>query len=464
HWGTVFSRDDDGKIAQRPFGGAGFPRTCYAADRTGHNLLHTLYEQSLRAGVKIYEERFVTSLITDGGSCLGCIAINLLSGNIQAFVGGGVLLATGGYGRIYKKSTNAHINTGDGAALALRAGASLKDMEFVQFHPTTLFGTNILITEGARGEGGILTNRDGERFMKRYAPTALDLAPRDIVARAAETEIMEGRGLGDGYVNLDLTHIGEAGINERLPGIREIAIDFAGIDPVESPIPVQPGQHYSMGGIDVDAGLASNIPGLYSAGECSCVSVHGANRLGGNSLLETLVFGRKAGRIMAERPKEMRKGSTGVAKAVSDESERIGRLASSGPIEKEPEIRSELKTVMTNRFGIFRERRSMLIGLEEIARLRARAERSGVDDRSKGFNQALLAFLELQGMLLVAEAVAKGALWREESRGSHFRTDFTKRDDKNFLVHSTAKLQKGEVVLGTRAVRPGPYAVEARRY
>jgi succinate dehydrogenase / fumarate reductase flavoprotein subunit len=300
--------------------------------------------------------------------------------------------------------------------------------------------------------------------MKRYAPTALDLAPRDIVARAAETEIMEGRGLGDGYVNLDLTHIGEAGINERLPGIREIAIDFAGIDPVESPIPVQPGQHYSMGGIDVDAGLASNIPGLYSAGECSCVSVHGANRLGGNSLLETLVFGRKAGRIMAERPKEMRKGSTGVAKAVSDESERIGRLASSGPIEKEPEIRSELKTVMTNRFGIFRERRSMLIGLEEIARLRARAERSGVDDRSKGFNQALLAFLELQGMLLVAEAVAKGALWREESRGSHFRTDFTKRDDKNFLVHSTAKLQKGEVVLGTRAVRPGPYAVEARRY
>ncbi len=463
HWGTVFSRDDEGRIAQRPFGGAGFPRTCYAADRTGHNLLHTLYEQSIRAGVKIYEERFVTRLAVDAGDCVGCVAIDLLSGELQGFSSNAVLLATGGYGRIYRKSTNAHINTGDGAALALHAGAALKDMEFVQFHPTTLYGTNILISEGARGEGGILTNKDGERFMRRYAPNSLDLAPRDIVARAAETEILEGRGLGEGYVNLDLSGIGETGIEERLPGIREIAMDFAGIDPVQSPIPVQPGQHYSMGGVDVDADLATSIHGLYAAGECSCVSVHGANRLGGNSLLETLVFGRRAGRALASYAKKLKQTEV-VNSRLANEERRVGQIMASRPAEREAKIRSDLKNVMTNHFGIFRQKESMQAGLEGLDRLRARAVRSGVEDRSKGFNQALLAFLELQGMLLVAEAVAKGAIWREESRGSHFRTDYPERDDARFLVHSTARLEGGEIVLGTRPVRLGPYPVEARRY
>ncbi|MDD1771247.1 MAG: FAD-dependent oxidoreductase [Methanomassiliicoccales archaeon] len=465
HWGTVFSRDEEGRIAQRPFGGAGFPRTCYAADRTGHNLLHTLYEQSIRAGVRFYEERYVIRLVVEDGRCEGCVAIDLLSGDIQGFAGESVLLATGGYGRIYKKSTNAHINTGDGASLALRAGAQLKDMEFVQFHPTTLYGTNILITEGARGEGGILKNKDGERFMKRYAPTALDLAPRDIVARAAETEIIEGRGLGDGYVDLDLTGIGEAGIDERLPGIREIAIDFAGIDPVERPIPVQPGQHYSMGGVDVDADLATSIPGLYAAGECSCVSVHGANRLGGNSLLETLVFGKRAGRIMAQRVSKAKAGrSRAVNAAIDEEIDRIGRIAGRRPTEREPSIRSDLKNVMTDRFGIFRRREQMEAGLSELAKLGSRMADSGVGDPAKEFNQALIALLELQGMLLVAETVAKGALWREESRGSHFRTDFPKRDDGRFLAHTIARLERNEIVLGTKPVRLGPYPVEARRY
>ena len=292
HMGTVWSRLDDGKIAQRPFGGAGFPRTCYAADRTGHNILHTLYEQVTAAKIPVFEEFFVTSLVTGSGRCTGCTAIEIMTGTVHGFASKAVLMATGGFGRIFSRSTNAIINTGDGPALAIRAGAPLKDMEFVQFHPTTLMGTNILISEAARGEGGFLFNNVGERFMARYAPQSLDLAPRDIVARAIEQEIRAGRGCEGGCVYLDIRHLGAERIQERLPGIRQIAMDFAGVDPVSDPIPIQPGQHYSMGGIAVGPDGKSGLAGLYAAGECACVSVHGANRLGGNSLLETVVFGR----------------------------------------------------------------------------------------------------------------------------------------------------------------------------
>jgi len=300
NWGTNFSRTDDGNIAQRPFGGAGFPRTCYAGDRTGHDLLHTLYEQVLRAGIRIYSEWLVTRLIVDKDSCAGFVAMNTADSKLESFRSKATILATGGYGRIYQRSTNAIINRGFGISLAYTAGVPLQDMEFVQFHPTTLLGTNILITEGARGEGGYLYNKDHERFMENYAANAMELAPRDIVARAIQTEIDEGRGFPGGYVQLDITHLGKKTINERLPGIRQIAIDFAGVDPVNEPIPVQPGQHYSMGGVSSNRDGQTPVKGLYAVGECACISVHGANRLGGNSLLDTVVFGKRAGAVASD--------------------------------------------------------------------------------------------------------------------------------------------------------------------
>ncbi|MBS3782510.1 MAG: FAD-binding protein, partial [Candidatus Thermoplasmatota archaeon] len=316
HMGTVFSRLEDGKIAQRPFGGAGVPRTCYAADRTGHNLLNTLFEQTVAESLDFYNEFFVTSLVTRNQEIQGLIAWDIENGKLVGFSSDVVVLATGGYGRIYNRSTNALINTGDGALLAYEAGVPLEDMEFIQFHPTTLYGSNILITEGARGEGGHLKNKEGERFMKDYAPEAMELAPRDIVARAIITEAEEGRAFEDEYIHLDLRHLGKEKIDERLPGIRQIARDFAGVDPVEEPIPVQPGQHYSMGGIDVDIDGKTEIDGLYAVGECACVSVHGANRLGGNSLLETVVFGRRAGKEIGETLKKKEKDKEEIKKAL----------------------------------------------------------------------------------------------------------------------------------------------------
>ena len=303
HWGTPFSRFPDGRIAQRPFGGAGFPRTCYSADLTGHVLLNTLYERAISKNLRIYSEWYVVSLVTDGEICHGVVAYDLINGEIVPIMAKATIFATGGYGRVYYYSTNALINTGSGIGIAYRAGVPLKDMEFVQFHPTGLVGTNILMTEACRGEGGYLVNRVGERFMQRYAPKAMELAPRDIVSRSIQTEIEEGRGfespLGK-YVLLDLRHLGEKKINERLPGIRRICLDFLGIDPVYEPIPVMPCQHYSMGGIDTNERCETVVKGFFAAGECACVSVHGANRLGGNSLLETVVFGKIASRSVEE--------------------------------------------------------------------------------------------------------------------------------------------------------------------
>jgi succinate dehydrogenase / fumarate reductase, flavoprotein subunit len=465
HLGTVFSRDGSGKLAQRPFGGAGFPRTCYASDRTGHNLLHTLYERVVESKVQFFDEHFVSSLVVDQGRVVGCIALDLKSGELQCFSSKTLLLATGGFGRVYMHSTNAHLNTGEGAGMALRAGAPLKDMEFVQFHPTTLFGTNILISEAARGEGGILLNAREERFMSRYAAKSMELAPRDIVARAIQTEIDQGRGFSGGYVRLDLRHLGEERIKERLPGIRQIALDFTGVDPVNAPIPVQPGQHYSMGGIEVGNDCASRIPGLFAAGECSCISVHGANRLGGNSLLETLVFGKIAGASMSEAIKGNRKTQDSMSKTRERERKRIERILANKEGSVGPSaLRNDLKMVMTEHFGIFREATKMSRGLASLRSLRAELKNVHIKEKNTPFNQSLIMTLELQDMMLVAESVALGALMREESRGSHWRTDFPHRDDEKFLRHSLSFLREGELALDSSPVRLGDFPLQERMY
>jgi succinate dehydrogenase / fumarate reductase flavoprotein subunit len=465
HMGTVFSRLPDGRIAQRPFGGAGFPRTCYAADRTGHNLLHTLYQQLAARGVTVYEEFYVTALATDSRSCTGCVALEMATGELHGLAAKAVMLATGGYGRVFARSTNAVINTGDGAALAYSAGVALEDVEFVQFHPTTLFGTNILISEGARGEGGVLVNVRGDRFMRDYAAKAMELAPRDIVARAIQTEIDSGRGFGDAYVHLDLTHLGADKVKERLPGIRQIAMDFAGVDPIEKPVPVQPGQHYSMGGVATDKEGRTSLTGLYAAGECACVSVHGANRLGGNSLLETVVFGRRAGAAMSRHAAEVEgPGGGPVERRVRAEEERIRRLLGRTGGTRVASVRQELQALMFRDFGIFREEKQMRRGLARVAELREEARHASLSSREPKYNFGLVAALELEAMTLVAEPVASGALKREESRGSHARTDFPKRDDARFLKHTLARLVDGETVIEYKPVTITSFPVKERTY
>jgi len=468
HMGTVWSRLKNGKIAQRPFGGAGFPRTCYAADRTGHNVLHTLYEQVADRNIPVYDEFFVTSLVINQGHCIGCTALDIIKGKIHGFKGRAVLIATGGFGRIFNKSTNALINTGDGQALALRAGIPLKDMEFVQFHPTTLYGTNILITEGARGEGGILLNKNGERFMKLYAPKSMDLAPRDVVARAIAQEITEGRGFIGGYVHLDLRHLGADLIKERLPGIRQICMDFTGVDPISEPIPIQPGQHYSMGGIDTDINGSTQLPGLYAAGECSCVSVHGANRLGGNSLLETVVFGRLAANSMVENISNIKEPPVEpIQNAIAQVYNKIENIMEREPGEngENPfQIRDYLTENMSHNFGIFRDAAKMKDGLLEIKKIQKKASESSISNKKMAVNQALIRFLELEYMLLLAECVAYGAIERKESRGSHKRTDYASRDDKNFLKHTITSLQNKEIQVTYKPVTMGIFEPEERVY
>jgi len=465
HMGTVWSRLENGKIAQRPFGGAGFPRTCYAADRTGHNALHTLYEQVLDRDIPTYEEFFVTSLVRDNGRCIGCTAIEIMTGTVHGFLSKAVLMATGGFGRIFNRSTNALINTGDGQALALDAGVPLKDMEFVQFHPTTLYGTNILMSEGARGEGGILLNSRGERFMGHYAPNSMDLAPRDVVARSIEQEIREGRGHEGGYVNLDLTHLGADRIMERLPGIRQIAIDFAGVDPIKGPVPVQPGQHYSMGGIDVDINGSTMLPGLYAAGECACISVHGANRLGGNSLLETIVFGRLVADKIIEDNHDLSKPNIEPIKmAVNGVESKIGQILGRKGAENFFNVKDAMTETMFNKFGIFREGQSMQEGLREIKRLKETLSKLAPNNKDRAVNQTLIQFLELEGMLKIAEVVAYGALERKESRGSHTRTDHPERDDVHFLKHTIAALRGGNIDVTYKPVMRGMFEPKERVY
>jgi succinate dehydrogenase / fumarate reductase flavoprotein subunit len=461
-WGVIFSRADDERIAQRPFGGAGYPRTCYAADRTGHALLHAMYEQVLKRRVQVYEEWFLVSLVVEDGECRGIVALDIPTGELVMCRAKAVVFATGGYGRVYRTSSNGLVNTGDGMAVAYRAGAPLMDMEFVQFHPTTLKSNGVLITEGSRGEGGILINARGERFMEKYAPHAMELASRDVVSRAEQTEIVEGRGV-EGCVLLDLRHLGRDKIMERLPQIRDLAIKFAGTDPIEVPIPVRPGAHYSMGGIKADANGATPLPGLYAAGECSCVSVHGANRLGGNSLLETIVFGRRTGVAVNDFVAGRALG------AVSDVHVKAARArieallnTNNGP--RPWELREELGTVMNQDVGVFRAKDGLIDAVRRVDKVYDRTPRMWVMDKSRCFNTDLTEALEFQNVVDLARTIAAGALAREESRGAHFRKDFPKRDDARWMKHTLAHFSEDGPRLSHAEVTQTRYEPMERSY
>jgi succinate dehydrogenase / fumarate reductase flavoprotein subunit len=468
HWGCPFSRTDEGKIAQRPFGGAGYPRTCFAADKTGMYMLHTLWERSVKLDIPLYEDRVMVDLVLEGDTVRGVICWNMRTGELEQFMGEAVIIASGGSGQIYGRSTNALISTGSAQAACYRRGVPLKDMEFVQFHPTSLFGTNILMTEGARGEGGYLVNSLNERFMSKYAPKAMELAPRDIVSRSIQTEINEGRGIdGKDYVHLDLRHLGREKILERLPGIRDLAINFVGVDPIENPVPIQPGQHYTMGGLDTDVNGATKFKGLYAAGECGCVSVHGANRLGGNSLLDTVVFGKRSGQVAAEyvlAKKALKEGEAAMNKCLRETKERIQALLDRSGKENHSDIRADMKETMIKKVGIFRDKPLMDEAIAAIKELKARYASISVQNKGRGYNLDLIRALELEGMLDVAEAIAVGAVKREESRGAHSRLDFKERDDSKFLQHTIATCSPKGPVITYAPVKVTKYKPEARRY
>ncbi len=442
HMGVIFYRDDSGKLGTRAFGGASKARTYFVGDITGQALLYTLYDQILKAGVKVYEECFATDLYMVDGACHGVVVYDMLSGELHLLRGPALVMGSGGMGRVYEPSTNALICTGDGISLAYRVGAPLMDMEMVQYHPTTLKGSGFLMTEAARGEGAYLLNAAGERFMKRYAPNMMELASRDVVSRAETIEIAEGRGI-DGCVLLDLRHLGRDVIMHKLPQIHEIALDFLGIDMVTDPVPVRPGMHYIMGGVKTDVNGATAVPGLYAAGECACVSVHGGNRLGANSLLDTLVFGRRSGRAaaaFAAKAKPLASGEDFLASEV----ERIKALLArpySG--ETHARIRLELGTMMDKYVGVYRDEAGLNEALRQLGDLRARYERVAVGDKSRVFNQALTFVIELGYMLDCADATIRSAIVRTESRGAQSRTDYPQRNDAEWLKHVVIRQRAG---------------------
>ncbi|MGB2874432.1 MAG: FAD-binding protein [Gaiellaceae bacterium] len=442
HWGAVFSRTEDGRIAQRPFGAAGEPRTAYAADITGHVLVHVLYEQVMKRDLKVYEEFFVWKLVLDDDRCQGVIAWNLIDGGLSSIGAKTVILTTGGAGRLYSGTTNAYACTGDGMTMALRVGVALEDMEMMQFHPTTLAPTGVLITEGARGEGAFLLNSEGERFLKRYAPNAMELASRDVISRAEQTEIDEGRSV-DGNVLLDLRHLGAEKILERLHGTRELSMVFAGVDPIYEPIPVRPGAHYHMGGVDTDVWGRTSLEGLYAAGECACVSVHGANRLGGNALMETITYGKRAGAHAADWA--LSHTTVTVPESVETDAEReLAELLDRDEGERPWSIRNELAETMHENFGVFRRENKMRKQGKIVASLRERYERVVVEDKGDVFNNDLTQALELGFLLELAECMVVSGLARKESRGAHARPDdYPERDDENFLRHTLVSWREG---------------------
>ncbi len=454
HMGLPFSRLDDGKIYQRAFGGQTrdyggelVHRTCCAADRTGHAMLHALYQKNLAVKAKFYNEWFAIDLVKTDQGIAGVIAMNIETGEVVFLKAKATILATGGAGRIFQTTTNAHINTGDGFGMVLRAGLPLQDMEFWQFHPTGIYGAGVLVTEGSRGEGGYLINKDGERYMERYAPHLKDLSCRDIVARSSMIEIREGRGCGPkgDYVLLKLDHLGEEIINQRLPGIRDLAMTFAGVDPIKEPIPVVPTCHYLMGGIPtnihgqvltVKNGQDQVVQGLYAAGECACVSVHGANRLGANSLLDLVVFGRAAGIHIQQSVREGLSFSEATRSDLDVSFERLERWDKNEKGESVEDIRTALQKVMQEDFGVFRSAEPMQQGFKKLEDLQNRLQHAAIKDKSKYFNTSRIEALELDNLMETALATATLANDRTESRGAHARYDFPERDDKNWLKHS----------------------------
>jgi len=446
HWGLPWSRTDDGRINQRPFGGHSFPRACFAADMTGFHEMHTLHGKAIEhQNIRFYDEWFVTSLIVEENVARGLTAIALKTGEMHALQAKAIILATGGHERIYEFTTFSHSATGDGMTMAYRAGAPLEDMEFIQFHPTGLLPSGVLITEGARGEGGFLLNAQGERFMKRYAPDKMELAPRDIISRSETTEIQEGRGLVGPYgpyIALDVTHLGEEKINERLPLIRDVAIKLGGVDPVKEPIPIKPAAHYSMGGIQASIKTATPVVGLYAAGECACLSLHGANRLGTNSTAECLVFGAVAGKEAAQYVLASKLYAIS-RDAIESEERRIfdGIFGNEGP-ERVPAIREEMRRLMHEQVWVFRREAELKSALEAIKRLKERFKHIRVEDKSRSYNTDLVAALQLDFMLDLAEVTVTSAIARKESRGAHSRLDYPKRDDESWLKHTLAYYTK----------------------
>ncbi|MEC8891318.1 MAG: FAD-dependent oxidoreductase [Chloroflexota bacterium] len=433
HMGAIFNRDEEGKLGTRSFGGQRQARTFFVADFTGQALLHVLYEQIIKSGVRVYEEWFVLSLIIHEGRCGGAVLMDIRTGKIEVVRAKAVILAAGGLGRVFEPSTNALICTGDGMGLAYRAGAPLMDMEMVQYHPTTLKGSGVLISEGARGEGAYLLNSDGDRFMLKYAPEFKELASRDVVSRCEQTEINEGRGI-DGCVLLDLRHLGEQVINERLSQIRELAMDFANVDMAKEPVPVRPGMHYQMGGVKADVDGLTNLPGLYAAGEVACVSVHGGNRLGANSLLDTLVFGRRSGQHAAESAKSTEHVDVNDSASDGDRG-IIQNLLENAPGESYGQLRSDLGTSMNQHLAVYRNEQGMQQALKDIIDVKERFNNVYIADKTKTFNTNLMFTLEMGFMIECAESIALSAIERPESRGAHTREDMPERDDENWLKH-----------------------------
>ncbi len=472
HWGCPWSREPDGRISVRPFGGMTTWRTCFAADKSGFHMLHTIFQTSLKyEQIHRYDEFFVTSLIAEDGRCEGVIGFDIRAGEVQSIAARSVILATGGNGRIFAFTTNGSICTGDGMALAYRAGVPLTDMEFVQFHPTGMPSTGILITEAVRGEGGYLINAEGERFCAAYVPTKMELGPRDIISRAMVTEFEAGRGFkgpyGD-YMHLDVRHLGEDVIDRKLPFMRELGREYMGIDIVVDPIPVRPVEHYMMGGVDADISGATPLPGLYAAGECANVGLNGANRLGSNSLPECLVFGAAAGRAAVRYAQSARAPTANpIAVMVRDEERRIAKTYLERPAghDRVGEIREDLQKAMDQHVGVFRTRQGLEEMAGEIPRLRERLARAQIDDRSRTFNTELVQALELEFMLDGAETIVHSALARKESRGSHARRDFPNRDDDRYLAHSMAHYRPGEPPrLEYRPVHITNWQPQARTY